>query len=79
MAITVNHSTPADGSFSASGATAWNANHSLVGVGTMAEQNANNVVITGGSIDGVPIGAVVASAGAFTTLVAVSGVGGGAF
>jgi hypothetical protein len=79
MAITVNHSTPADGSFSASGASAWNANHSLVGMGTMAEQDANNVAITGGSIDGVPIGAVVASTGAFTTLVAVSGVGGGAF
>ena len=49
MPITVNHSTPADGSFSASGATAWNANHSLVGVGTMAEQNANAVAITGGT------------------------------
>ena len=53
MAITVNHSTPADDSFSATGATAWNANHSLAGVGTMAEQNANNVTITGGSISGV--------------------------
>jgi hypothetical protein len=53
MAITINHSTPADDSFSATGATAWNANHSLVGVGTMAEQNANNVAITGGSISGV--------------------------
>ena len=52
MAITINHSTPADDSFSATGATAWNANHSLVGVGTMAEQNANNVAITGGSISG---------------------------
>ena len=79
MAITVNHSTPADDSFSASGATAWNANHSLVGVGTMVEQNANNVAITGGSIDGTPIGVSVASTGAFTSLVATSGVGGGAF
>jgi hypothetical protein len=79
MAITVNHSTPADDSFSASGATAWNANHSLVGVGTMAEQNANAVAITGGSIDGTPIGVSVASTGAFTSLVATSGVGGGAF
>ena len=79
MAITVNHSTPADDSFSAAGAAAWNANHSLVGLGTMAEQNANAVAITGGSIDGAPIGANVASTGAFTSLVATSGVGGGTF
>jgi hypothetical protein len=79
MAITINHSTPADGSFSASGAIAWNANHSLVGAGTMAEQDASNVAITGGSIDGTPIGVTVASTGAFTSLVATSGVGGGAF
>jgi len=50
MAITVNHSTPADGTFSAAGALAWDANHTLSGLGTMAEQNANNVAITGGSI-----------------------------
>jgi hypothetical protein len=31
MSLTVNHSTPADGSFSASGATAWNAVHTLSG------------------------------------------------
>jgi hypothetical protein len=66
MAITVNHSTPADDSFSASGATAWNANHSLVGVGTMAEQNANNVAITGGSITGVTIGSATNIAGGST-------------
>lgn len=53
MTVTVAHSTPADGTFSASGATAWNANHTLTGVGTMAEQDANNVNITGGSITGV--------------------------
>jgi hypothetical protein len=49
MPITVNHSTPADGTFSATGATAWDANHTLSGVGTMAEQNANAVAITGGT------------------------------
>jgi hypothetical protein len=49
MAITVNHSTPADGSFSATGASAWDANHTLTNVGTMAEQNANAVAITGGT------------------------------
>jgi hypothetical protein len=53
MTVSVTHSTPADGSFSATGATAWNATHTLTGVGTMAEQNANNVTITGGSISGV--------------------------
>jgi len=53
MAITVKHSTAADGTFSATGATAWNADHTLAGLGTMAEQNANNVTITGGSITGV--------------------------
>ena len=64
MAITVNHSTPADDSFSAAGATAWNANHSLVGIGTMAEQNANNVIITGGSISGVTgVGSVTSVSG----------------
>jgi hypothetical protein len=31
MTITVTHSTPADGSFSATGATAWNASHTLSG------------------------------------------------
>jgi hypothetical protein len=31
----------------------WNANHSLSGVGTMAEQNANAVAITGGAESGV--------------------------
>ena len=53
MTVTVTHSTPADGTFSAQGASAWDANHTLTGLGTMAEQNANNVNITGGSITGV--------------------------
>jgi hypothetical protein len=62
MTITVTHSTLADGSFSASGATAWDANHTLVGLGTMAEQDANNVNITGGTITGVAITASPAGA-----------------
>jgi hypothetical protein len=49
MTIAVTHSTPADGTFSSTGATAWNANHTLSGVGTMAEQDANAVAITGGT------------------------------
>jgi len=66
MTIAVAHSTAADDSFSASGAAAWNANHTLTGIGTMAEQDANNVAITGGTIT-------------VTTLVATSGISGGAF
>lgn len=53
MTVVVTHSTAADSSFSATGVAAWEANHVLTGVGTMAEQNANNVNITGGSISGV--------------------------
>jgi len=33
----------------------WNDEHVIVGLGTMAEQNANNVSITGGSISGVTV------------------------
>jgi hypothetical protein len=62
MPVTVNHSTLADGTFSAAGAIAWDANHTLTGLGTMAEQNANNVNITGGTITGVAITASPAGA-----------------
>jgi hypothetical protein len=72
MPITVNHSTLADGTFSATGAVAWDANHTLSGLGTMAEQNANNVNITGGSITGVTgVGTVTSVTG--TSPVASSG------
>ena len=37
MTVSVTHSTPADGSFSATGATAWNATHTLTG--TLAVAN----------------------------------------
>lgn len=33
----------------------WNADHTLIGLGTMAEQDANNVSITGGSISGTTV------------------------
>ena len=66
MTVVVAHSTAADGTFSATGATAWDANHTLTGVGTMAEQNANAVAITGGTIT-------------VTTLTATTGISGGAF
>jgi hypothetical protein len=61
MTVKVNHSTSPDGSFSVAGAAAWQADHTLTGVGTMAEQDANNVNITGGSISGATIGGVVTS------------------
>ena len=75
MAVTVKHSTLADGTFSATGATAWDANHTLTGVGTMAEQDANNVAITGGSITGVTGVGTVTSVGGTGTVngIALSG------
>jgi hypothetical protein len=51
----------------------------ITGLGTMSTQNANNVTITGGSIDGVAIGATTASTGIFTTLTATGGISGGTF
>jgi hypothetical protein len=57
MPITVKHSKvstiPDDADTSLVRPSDWNADHTLVGLGTMAEQNANNVNITGGSITGV--------------------------
>ena len=40
----------------------------ITGLGTMATQDANSVAITGGTVNGVAIGASSASTGAFTTL-----------
>jgi len=48
----------------------WNADHSLVGLGTMAEQNANSIAVTGGTINGTTVGATTATTGAFTTVTA---------
>jgi len=57
MAITVKHSktsTVPDGAdTSLVRPSDWNADHTLTGLGTMAEQNSSNVAITGGSISGV--------------------------
>ena len=57
MTISVTHTTPADGSFSATGAAAWNATHSFTGVldvanggtgtATPALVAGTNVTITG--------------------------------
>ena len=68
MTVVVTHTTPADSTFSSTGAAAWNADHALSGVGTMAEQDANNVAITGGTINNTTIGATTPAAGTFTTL-----------
>ena len=48
-------------------------------LGTIAPQNAENVAITGGHIDGTPIGDTTTSSGKFTTLNATGGIGGGTF
>jgi len=68
MTVVVTHTTPADGTFSAAGAAAWDADHALSGVGTLAEQDANAVAITGGTIDNTVIGGTTPAAGTFTTL-----------
>ena len=46
----------------------WNAGHTLSGVGTMAEQDASNVAITGGSVNGTSLGATTAASAKVTTL-----------
>jgi|688.fasta_scaffold73925_6 hypothetical protein len=54
-------------------------NSSITGLGTMSIQNANNVAITGGAINGTLIGNATPSSGAFTTLAASSNVSGVGF
>jgi hypothetical protein len=59
MAITVKHTkvstVPDTADTSLVRPSDWNADHTLTGLGTMAEQNANNVSITGGSISGTTV------------------------
>jgi hypothetical protein len=68
------------------GNTAWEnvtsiPNTQVSGLGTMSTQNANNVAVTGGSINGTTIGGSTAAAGTFTTCTATSfsGINGGSF
>lgn len=68
MTVTINHTTPADGTFSATGAAAWDAAHAVTGLGTLAEQNANAVAITGGAVNNTTVGATTPNTGKFTTL-----------
>jgi hypothetical protein len=59
MAITVKHNKvsliPDAGDDSLIEPSDWNADHTLTGLGTMAEQDASAVAITGGTISGVTI------------------------
>lgn len=48
-------------------------NAQVSGLGTMSTQNANNVAVTGGSINGTTIGASTAAAGTFTSITTTSG------
>ena len=52
----------------------WNADHTLTGLGTMAEQNANAVAITGGTINGTTIGDTTPSSIVGTTITGQTGV-----
>jgi len=75
MAITVKHTKvstiPDDADTSLVRPSDWNADHTLVGLGTMAEQNANAVAITGGTITGVSgLGDVVGPASSTDNAVA---------
>jgi hypothetical protein len=78
MAITVKHSkvsTIPDGDDpSVVRPSDWNADHTLDGLGTMAEQNANSVAITGGTISGVSVSGYVPTN---RTLTAGTGLTGG--
>jgi hypothetical protein len=59
MAITVKHTKvsliPDGDDTSLIRPSDWNQDHTLIGLGTMAEQDANNVNITGGAISGVTL------------------------
>jgi len=72
MAITVKHSktsTIPDGADTdLIRPSDWNADHTLTGLGTMAEQNASSVAITGGSVNGTSLGATTAASAKVTTL-----------
>ena len=60
----------ADGLASTDAATVSQVTASVAGLGTMSTQNANNVAIIGGAIDGTTIGTTTRADGKFTTLAA---------
>lgn len=57
-----------------SGIPTWRPASSVIGLGTMATQNANAVAITGGSINGTSIGSASAASGRFTSLTSTDNV-----
>jgi len=71
MAITVLHTKvstiPDDADTTLVRPSDWNASHSLSGVGTMAEQNANAVAITGGTITNTTLPPSGITAGTYGT------------
>jgi hypothetical protein len=78
MAITVKHkfvsAIPDGDDASVVRPSNWNDTHELTGLGTMAEQNANAVAITGGSVSGVTVSGYVPTT---TTITAGTGLTGG--
>ncbi|CAB5214220.1 hypothetical protein UFOVP193_40 [uncultured Caudovirales phage] len=78
MAITVKHkfvsAIPDGDDSSLVKPSNWNDTHELTGLGTMAEQNANAVAITGGTISGVSVSGYVPTT---TTITAGTGLTGG--
>lgn len=86
MTVVVTHTTPSDNTFSAAGAAAWDANHAITGLatvastgaysdltgtptlGTISSQNANNIAVTGGSINGATIGGTTPSTATFNSV-----------
>jgi len=58
------------------GANAAPAARTNLGLGTIATQDASNVALTGGAINGITIGGTTTAAGSFTTLSATSGITG---
>jgi hypothetical protein len=78
MAITVKHlkvsTVPDAGDDTLVEPSDWNADHTLTGLGTMAEQDADDVNITGGSVSGVTVSGYVPTT---TTITAGTGLTGG--
>ena len=78
MAITVTHkfvsAIPDAGDPTIVQPSNWNDTHQLTGLGTMAEQDANSVAITGGTISGVAVTGYVPTT---TTITAGTGLTGG--
>jgi len=60
----------ADGTVSTDAINLGQLTTAVAGFGTIATQNANNVAITGGAIDGTTIGTTTRASGKFTTLAA---------